>query len=202
MLTPLATSPDLNRWWQNFLSAGPDLGQDNLHTERSLVAPLGEHRLVAKYDLIAVRGSEAVIYDWKTHARRPPEVALAARWQTRVYRAMMVKAGAELNGGSPFDPASVSMIYWFAEFPSQPARLPYDPQQFKRDWSAIESLCREIASTREFPLTDDLRQCRFCTYRSLCERGETAGPWREADDQAASSFDGSIDFEQIGEIEF
>jgi hypothetical protein len=167
-----------------------------------LVAPLGEHRLVAKYDLVAVLGGEAVIYDWKTHARRPQDAALAARWQTRVYRAMMVKAGAELNGGSPFDPGRISMIYWFAEFPSQPAHLTYEPQQFKRDWSAIESLSREIALAREFPLTEDLRQCRFCTYRSLCERGESAGAWREADDLASTNAEVSIDLEQIGEIEF
>jgi hypothetical protein len=94
------------------------------------------------------------------------------------------------------------MIYWFAEFPAQPAHLPYDPQQFKRDWSAIESLARDIASARQFPLTEDLRQCRFCAYRSLCDRGELAGPWREAEDQAGTSVEVSIDFEQIGEIEF
>jgi CRISPR/Cas system-associated exonuclease Cas4 (RecB family) len=202
LLAPLAASSDLRRWWQNFTSAGPDVSAHTLHTERSLVAPLGEHRLVAKYDLVAVREDEAVIYDWKTHARRPQDAALAARWQTRVYRAMMVKAGAELNGNSPFAPDRVSMIYWFAEFPSQPTRLPYDAHQFKRDWSAIESLASEIASAQEFPLTEDLRQCRFCTYRSLCDRGETAGAWLETDDQGTSGTDVSIDFEQIGEIEF
>ena len=202
MLAPLADSADLKRWWQNFVSGGPDVGAHALHTERSLVAPLGEHRLVAKYDLVAVRGGEALIYDWKTHARRPQDAALAARWQTRVYRSMIVRAGAELNEGTSFDPSGVSMIYWFAEFPTQPARLSYDAQQYKRDWSAIESLSREIASAREFPLTEDRRQCRFCTYRSLCDRGETAGPWQEADDPAAWGDQVSIDFEQIGEIEF
>lgn len=202
LLAPLAASADLSRWWQNFVSAGPDVGTYTLQTERSLVAPLGEHRLVAKYDLVAVRESEAVIFDWKTHARRPPDAALAVRWQTRVYRAMMVKAGAALNSGTPFDSDRVSMIYWFAEFPSQPARLQYDQQQFNRDWSAIETLSREIASAREFPLTDDIRHCRFCTYRSLCERGDAAGSWRDAEDEAALGNDVTIDFEQIGEIEF
>ena len=202
MLAPLADSTNLKRWWQNFVSGGPDVGAHALHTERSLVAPLGEHRLVAKYDLVAVRGGEAVIYDWKTHARRPQDAALAARWQTRVYRAMMVKAGAALNGGSLFDPGHVSMIYWFAEFPSQPALMQYDRQQSTRDWSAIKSLSSEIVSAREFPLTEDVRHCRFCTYRSLCERSVSAGSWRDAEDQTASSIEESIDFEQIGEIEF
>jgi CRISPR/Cas system-associated exonuclease Cas4 (RecB family) len=202
MLAPLAASPDLGRWWQNFTSAGPDVSAYTLHTERSLVAPLGEHRLVAKYDLVAVREDEAVIYDWKTHARRPQDATLSTRWQTRVYRAMMVKAGAALNGNRTFDPGRVSMIYWFAEFPLQPAHLPYDARQFKRDWAAIESLAGDISSATEFPLTEDLRQCRFCSYRSLCGRGETAGPWREAEDQSATSIEVTIDFEQIGEIEF
>ena len=185
MLAPLAASADLNRWWQNFASGGPDVSAYTLHTERSLVAPLGEHRLVAKYDLVAVRGGEAVIYDWKTHARRPQDAALAARWQTRVYRAMMVKAGAELNERQPvrsrprLDDLLVCGIPHATGAPT--VRSAAVQTRLVRDRVSA----REIASAREFPLTEDLRQCRFCTYRSLCERGETAGPWREADDQAA-----------------
>lgn len=201
-LSPLASSPNLEKWWGNFSAAAPDLSGYTLHTERALVAPVGEHRLVAKYDLIAVRDGKAVIYDWKTHARRPQDSVLAARWQTRVYRAVLVRAGAALNGGAVFDPDSISMIYWFAEFPSQPARFAYNTQQFQRDWSAIERLAEEISGKREFPLTEDLRQCRFCLYRSLCERGQTAGQWLEADEQETSGADEAMDFEQISEIEF
>lgn len=202
LLAPLAASPNLIKWWGNFTSARPDVSGNSLHTERSLVAPLGGHRIVAKYDLVAIGDGESIIYDWKTHARRPQDSALAARWQTRVYRALLVKAGAALNGGIPIDPARVSMIYWFAEFPLQPARLAYDAQQFQRDWSAMESLTDEISRARQYPLTEDLRQCRFCTYRSLCDRGRTAGPWLEAENEGSSGSSDELNFEQIAEIEF
>ncbi len=70
----------------------------------NLSAPLGKHRLLAKYDLIAVQDGKATIYDWKTYRKRPRNEWLAARTQTRVYRALLVQAGAHLNKGQPFDP--------------------------------------------------------------------------------------------------
>ncbi|MFH1183978.1 MAG: PD-(D/E)XK nuclease family protein [Chloroflexota bacterium] len=200
-LAAMATSPDLARWWHNYASAGPDLSGHTLHTERTLAARVGEHRLVSKYDLLAVGDGRAMIYDWKTYARRPRDEWLAARWQTRVYRAMLVTAGADLNGGEMFEPGAISMFYWFAEFPSEPAQFVYDPQQFKRDWSAIENLVKEITHAQVFPLTEDRTRCRFCVYRSLCDRGGEAGAWQEAEAGASESTEFELDFEQIGEIE-
>ncbi|MCJ7584230.1 MAG: PD-(D/E)XK nuclease family protein, partial [Anaerolineales bacterium] len=51
-LARLANTPDLRRWWgnwQDFRSLA-DLG--SLYPELTLSAPLGEHRLLAKYDLV------------------------------------------------------------------------------------------------------------------------------------------------------
>lgn len=201
-LAPMANSPDLARWWHNYADSGLKFGGSQLRTESKLALLVGPHRLVAKYDLLAVQGKRAVIYDWKTHARRPRNEYLASRWQTRVYRAMLVKAGSELNAGKPFQPENISMVYWFADFPTEPAEFAYDAQQFKRDWSAIESSIVEISRVEKFPLTEDRKQCRFCVYRSLCDRGERAGPWQEADDQTADSPPFDLDFEQVGETEF
>jgi CRISPR/Cas system-associated exonuclease Cas4 (RecB family) len=201
-LAAMAASPDLARWWQNYVTAGLDLRGHTLHTEKILAARVGEHRLVSKYDLLAVRPGRAMIYDWKTYARRPRDEWLAARWQTRVYRAMLVRAGADLNGGQPFEPGAISMTYWFAEFPSEPAQFAYDPRQFKRDWSAIEDLVEEITQAQVFPLTEDRTRCRFCVYRSLCDRGGDAGAWQDAEAGASESTELELNYEQIGEIEF
>jgi hypothetical protein len=201
-LAAMARAPDLARWWQNYVSAALDFSGWELRTEKAFATRVGMHRLVAKYDLIAVRSGKAVIYDWKTYARRPREEWLAARWQTRVYRAMLRLAGAELNAGQPIEPADISMVYWFAEFPAAPATFAYDQQQFERDRSAMESLVQEIARAIEFPLTEDLNQCRYCVYRSLCDRGREAGAWQEAETDAADGGTFDVDFEQIGEIEF
>ena len=201
-LAELANGPDLQRWWQNYIAS--DLGLDgaSLHTELTLSSPIGQHRILAKYDLVAVRDRQATIIDWKTYARRPSEEQLAARWQTRVYRLLLAKAGAYLNGGTPFDPTQIQMLYWFAEFPSEPASFRFDAVQFARDWSALETTINEIASAQAFPLTDDQSMCRFCVYRSYCDRGNQAARWDETDAEAEDQPGFDVNFDQIAEIEF
>jgi CRISPR/Cas system-associated exonuclease Cas4 (RecB family) len=215
-IAKLANTPTLQRWWENFLAA-PDLRGLNtlrydsgvlredlggLYPEVTLSAPLGNYRLLAKYDLIAIENDKAVIYDWKTYRKRPRSEWLSARMQTRIYRALLVRAGAHLNNGKPFEPEQIEMIYWFADFPGEPARFPYTPAQFKRDWDMLTKLAEEIASASDYPLTDDRQKCAYCTYRSYCERGIRAGDMdqAEAEMEAESLFD--VNFEQIGEIAF
>ncbi len=138
-LTRLAVSPNLELWWQNYL-AHPIQAIESYtkYTELTLSTPLGEdHRLLAKYDLVAVKpGSEALIVDWKTNAKRPRDERMAARWQTRVYRALLVQAGTHLNGGVAWLPEQVRMMYWYAAHPSEPAIFVYSSAQFKRDQDA------------------------------------------------------------------
>ena len=105
---------------------------------------------------------------------------MAARWQTRVYRSLLAKAGAHLNNNLSIEPDQIEMVYWYADFPSEPARFPYNDQQFKRDWSAIEKVVKEISTSEEFPMTDDESTCRFCVYRSFCDRGKQAASFDEA----------------------
>jgi CRISPR/Cas system-associated exonuclease Cas4 (RecB family) len=205
-LARLANTPNLERWWRNFTSWAADLrgltDLGGLNPELTLSTPVGEHRLLAKYDLVAVQDGRAIIYDWKTYAKRPRDEWMSARWQTRVYRALLVQAGAHLNGGKPFEPEQIEMVYWYADFPSEPARFRYDAKQFKRDRSAIEKVVHEISAAAEFPLTEDEKTCRFCVYRSYCNRGTGAGHMDEAEAEmeAEAAFD--LNFEQIGEIEF
>lgn len=202
-LSSLANTPNLNRWWENYLSVDLGINDYTHYTEFTISGPVGTHRLLAKFDLLAVKpGERALIFDWKTYAKRPRDEWLAARWQTRVYRALLVQAGAHLNNGHPFAPEQIEMIYWFADFPSEPARFVYDAKQFKRDWSAIEKLVDEISSASEFPLTEDEKACRFCAYRSYCDRGRTAGFIDQAEAEAESEAAFDLNFEQIGEIEF
>ena len=201
-ISKLANTPNLQRWWshwQDFRSL-QDFG--SLYAEATLSAPLGKYRLLAKYDLIAIENGKATIYDWKTYRKRPRDEWLAARMQTRVYRALLVHAGAHLNGGQPFEPEQIEMIYWFADFPGEPARFAYTSAQFKRDWDSLLKLSEEIASAPSYPLTDDRQKCLYCTYRSYCERGIKAGSMEqaEAEMEAEELFD--VNFEQIGEIAF
>jgi CRISPR/Cas system-associated exonuclease Cas4 (RecB family) len=204
-IAKFANTPNLQRWWQNFQN-DKDLsglrGRSALYPEATLSAPLGKHRLLAKYDLIAIQDGKAVIYDWKTYRKRPRNEWLVARMQTRVYRALLVQAGAHLNNGDRFEPEQIEMIYWFADFPEEPAQFAYTSTQFQRDWDSLLKLSEEVASAPSYPLTEDRQKCLFCTYRSYCERGIRAGEVEqaEAEREAEELFD--VNFEQIGEIAF
>ena len=202
-LARLASSPDLARWWENFQTSFPnpkDLG--DLHAETALSAPLGGQRLLAKYDLIAVRDGRATIYDWKTYHKRPKNEWMAIRMQTRIYRYLLVAAGNSLNGGQAIRPESIEMIYWFTDFPSDPAIFHYDESTFKRDASTFETLVNEIERLEKFEMTTDEGKCRFCPYRSYCNRGVTAGDWHDAEEEAEAHETFNINFEQIAEIAF
>ncbi|PKO23239.1 MAG: PD-(D/E)XK nuclease family protein [Chloroflexi bacterium HGW-Chloroflexi-1] len=204
----------LSAWWADYLRAGPVDLPPARHPEITLSAAVSGHRLLAKYDLIAVEpGGRAAVVDWKTSRNRPKRAWLSARLQTRVYRYLLVRAGAHLNGGGPIDPEAVTMIYWFANHPDDPETFPYDATQYRADGEYLAALIAEIASLADdFPLTGDARRCRFCPYRSLCDRGIEAGalaPEEGADDavgwaepEAEAALDTTFDFEQIAEIAF
>jgi CRISPR/Cas system-associated exonuclease Cas4 (RecB family) len=201
-LKRLAGSPDLMRWWQNFVDYRPALDGQTLYTEFTLTAPLGSLQLVAKYDVIAVCEGHALILDWKTYRRRPTDAELAARWQTRVYPALLAHAGRLLNAGQDFPPEEIHMLYWFADFPAEPASFPYSVAQFQRDWDALTRLAAEIPSMVDFAQTDDVRKCGYCVYRSYCERGIRAAEGLSSEVEVLGSSLVELNFEQIAEIAF
>ena len=199
-LTRLASSPDLSRWWENYLHHQPDLTGFTLYPELTLSVRLSQYRLVAKYDLVAViPGSHVLIFDWKTYRKRPKDEWMAARWQTRIYRALLVEAGSHLNGSTGISPEQIEMTYWYADFPAEPFKLSYNSTQFKRDWDAITKIVKEIDGLREFPMTDDLQKCEYCSYRSYCERGSSTGTNGESESELDEV---DINLEQVQEIEF
>ncbi|MGH2593803.1 MAG: PD-(D/E)XK nuclease family protein [Anaerolineae bacterium] len=202
-----SADPDLARWWSNDLrleiGGWKDVGGDssrrlalptNRQAEVTLSIPFGSHRLIAKYDLLATGDDRVVIVDWKTERRRPDRASLSRRLQTRVYRYVLAKSDPSLR------PESIEMVYWFAEYPSDPEVLVYDSAQLAADDKYLHELVAGIERRTEdiWPLTPDERKCRFCTYRSLCERGVVAGV-AEAD---PIDVDLEIDLEEIDEIAY
>ncbi|TEU19308.1 MAG: PD-(D/E)XK nuclease family protein [Anaerolineales bacterium] len=245
-LSSTITDEDLSRWWHNYLESGPADLLASRYPEVILSAPVSGHRLVAKYDLIAVdpvlskverevegsgqradfgeplglssgrRLSRAVILEWKTSCKRPRRKWLAERLQTRVYPYLLVRAGShlleigdwrlEIGNWRSFQPEQIEMVYWFANFPDDPERFAYDIAQYDADDDYLASLVEEIKSLadEDFPLTTQERRCRYCPYRSLCQRGVRAGALDEAEDEPewGDDFEIALDFEQIAEIEY
>lgn len=167
-------------WWQHFLDSALDGLPAHRVAETTLSAPFAGYRFAARYDLIAVEPGRAVIVDWKTALRRPERDTLAGRLQTVLYRFLLVRAGAHLNGGQPFAPEQVSMLYWFTGFPDSPERFDYDAEQYAADGRFLSQMASNIAHqvAQGFALTTQHGDCRFCHYRSLCGRG-TVGRWED-----------------------
>lgn len=201
---------NLQRWWGNFLQESNIQPVNDQFVEATLSAPLHNFRLLATYDLIrwdfGAGRLEVRIYDWKTSLKKPPRQWLEGRLQTRVYPYLVTQAGQALFGEQELEPESIKMIYWFAEQPREPEIFAYSTEKFQADKKYLLSLVNEIdgLAAEEFHLTGDLAKCKYCTYRSLCDRGISAGevpPGDRFDDSPGSdSFD--LDFEQIAEIEF
>lgn len=204
------TEPQLAEWWHHFKQSDL-LGSlpHNQLAEHTLSAPFEKYRLAAKYDLLAVDPEKSVvIVDWKTLTHKPAFHTLKSRVQSRLYPFLVILAARYLNGGKEIIPQQVEMVYWFSNFPQQVERFQYSQYAFEEDHEFLKNMVGEIASTPDgnFLYTPEEKTCRYCNYRSLCNRGEKAGDWigsgqdLENDDYSDRLLD--IDFDQIGEIAF
>ena len=220
-LSEMNQEPDLQFWWQNFINHAsklPGLVGEGIRRfpEITLTMSLEGQRLVAKYDLIVyLPEGRWMIYDWKTSRHQSRRDRLAVRWQTRLYPFLLTHAGSQLLAASTIgqkadlQPDQISFLYWFPAFPETPLSFPYSASQFRRDRDDLASLLRTIMrlaakpSPESFPLTPDENNCKFCIYRSLCDRGIQAGAQEvenneEENDLLAINFD----FDQVAETEF
>lgn len=198
-LTRSLGEAELIRWWQSYL-AGLNTTLIDLPSDRraevAVSIPFGAYRLTAHFDLIAVDERQAVIVDWKTERRKPTRDQLLNRIQTRVYRFVLTEAQQRA-------PGTVSMLYWFAEYPDQPEVLHYDAMQQAADRQFLTNLIAEIEDLQgssEWPKTPHLRKCDFCVYRSLCNRGVSAGTIDPSTDDLNLDLD--INLEEIDEIAY
>jgi CRISPR/Cas system-associated exonuclease Cas4 (RecB family) len=201
---------DLKRWWGNFLQFANITPNDNSLIEGMLSAQIRGYRLLAKYDLIHwdmdQPGPRVTIYDWKTSQRRPSRQWLADRLQTKVYPYLLIQAGAPVIVMSELEPEQIEMVYWFADHPQEEQRFSYSTEEYEQDHEYLTGLVDQINALGEddFELTPDESHCKFCTYRSLCDRGTAPGILAEMEiDQGPESEDDfELDFDQIAEIEF
>jgi len=160
-----------------------------------------------KYDLIlANEDSKLTIFDWKTSRKLPRKDWLMDRLQTRLYRYILAQAESALLRNIPIKPEQITMTYWFTASPETPVSLPYDPSLFEADRIYITNLISEILEKegKDFVRTSDLDKCRYCVYRSHCDRGVEAGDLETFEDfeMEPEDFDLDFDFETIEEIKF
>ena len=210
-LTRLAdadSDPEIAVWMEHFLTHVPQRLVGEKFIEISLSTIINNQRLVAKYDLILVDHDHhtMTIFDWKTSQKQPKKAWLLDRIQTRLYRFLLVQASQTLAQGQVFKPQDIAMDYWFANFPAELIRLPYDENAFQTDKVFFESLINKIKGRDEsaFLKTSDIRKCRYCVYRSHCDRGTRAGDLTDFEDFniEEDGLDIETPFEDIPEIKF
>ena len=165
--------------------------------EISLSTPIEKYRLVAKYDLLVFQpDGKWIIYDWKTTVKHPTHPWMADRMQTHVYPYVLTLAASSIISCKSVDPDQIEMIYWFANQPDQPERFIYDGLLHDANRKYLENLISTIDQKTEtiFALTPDARRCKFCTYRSLCDRGVKPGELHQLEEWQASEsiFRGSL----------
>ena len=157
-------------WWLAFQSSKLQLPGGRSLPELSLTVPVGEHLLGGRFDLLITNNQMAHIFDWKT-GRPQPESRLAHDWQTRLYLAMIAESGDAL--GTRFAPEQIAITYWYVSEPDKPRTIHYDQSWHEQNWAEIRQLVAQIESqlsVDEWPLTDDLEQCRVCAYQAYCGR--------------------------------
>lgn len=201
-------APELQQWWQNYLQhRPPQLAQAEIHPELILSAPLRGYRLLARFDaLAALPDNGFVIVDWKTSRQKPPRDALGRRMQTRVYPFVLAAAGDAFNNGQPIDPAAITMLYWYPQFPDSPEIFEYSRKLYRRDEQYLSDLIERVklaAQQNDFPLVEDKKPCTYCVYRSLCDRGSQAGPLANLSADLEEEIDlSALQWDQIAEIQF
>lgn len=195
---------ELLRLWKGYRSHPvPNLPAVR-YPELRLVTHVHGFRLLVKVDLLAAApGEQFVIVDWKS-GRPLPFSKLRDRAQTKVYLYALATAGYPFNQGKPVDPESMEMVYWFAEQPDQPVRIPYSAERLEKDRRDLEGWVEDILQrdVDEFPLTSHEERCSYCPYRSKCDRGDSPGSmlskhWVNFD---LDSWD--LDMDEIEELPF
>lgn len=215
----------LDLWFSGYRHHRPtDLPTGHIELEYSTRIPLDvgstERKdapdvfLTALFDLLAVDArSRAVIIDWKTSRQRPQIATVQRRLQSRVYPYVLVEASKHMPWG-PLEPEQVEMRYWYTAAPDLPISLPYDRRQHAENERDLRQLIASIlrgSEEADFPKVEDtesnrMRYCRFCAYRSRCDRGAVPGPLQEFadfDDSALDDLDDLIfDLSDIQELAF
>jgi RecB family exonuclease len=206
-LAAIAEAEGFSEWWTNFIIQIPFDKKDQLFPESGLTTVIDQIRLQAKFDLVVnQKDGKFTIFDWKTSRKRPTRDRMLSRLQSKVYPYVLAQSGRNINQGQDITPGQITMIYWYPNFPDNPEVMQYNRVQFQEDESYLTNLIEKIVNLdgiASFDLTLNEHNCRYCVYRSLCDRGKSAGDLEEDNGLLEKEdFDIDIDFDQIAEIEY
>ncbi|MHB8133455.1 MAG: PD-(D/E)XK nuclease family protein [Anaerolineaceae bacterium] len=195
----------LNSWWGNFVPFAKSLLTKEYFAERKIGIKLSNTRFIAILDLLVIdKKNTYTIIDWKTNKKKPSSQQIKNSIQSRLYPLVLFLSENERISPNKISPDQIEMIYWFANFPDKMETFKYSNYQFEEDLSFFQEIIQKISlkKTGEFLKTTRTQLCKYCQYRSLCERGTTPGSLDNPEDEIWNEEILDIDFSQIGEVEF
>lgn len=199
ILSASIENPELQSWWSNFLLLQLMNLPGDKYAEKLISTAFHGYRLVAKFDFLIVNKDSLHIYDWKTTVFQPKRQYQLDRIQAKVYPLLLMLQNTQSAVFPVNDPASIEMTFWYPSFPDTPISFCFSQEQFDEDLIFVENLVEQIKDKPEesFTKTSQKRKCKFCRYRSLCERGITAGTASEEDESEFDEDPFSFDFNAL-----
>lgn len=190
------TQPELAEWWKSFLLLNLNLAPGSFYAEKLFSIPFAGYRLAAKVDLLVKKGDgKILIYDWKTSQHQPKRQTMLNRMQSKVYPFVAAQSQPQQSSSDN----SIEMVYWYPAFPDSPIKFFCSQSQLDDDQTKLEILINEIISKQEndFEKVSEDKLCRYCRYRSLCNRGISAGVADELSELSDMEAAFDLDFDAI-----
>jgi len=194
----------LREWLSTFIDYVNTLQIGTAFVEETLVTELNGRQIQARYDLIFQDHDGSIsIIDWKTTGAEPRKSFLQEKMQTIIYPFILAESLEELFPGNRFDERIINMRYWYVNYPRIIVEFTHGEKEQIENRKILSELISEIINKEpdDFSKTKDKSLCRFCTYRSLCERGSLAGVLTGHKTELDLD-DLTIDFDNIGDFEF
>jgi len=176
ILLNLAQNDDDQRifiWMQTFLDSPYADLDGKLFPEKTYITNQAGFRLSAKPDLLKIDANGRItIFDWKSSRRMPRRQALLESLQSKVYP--LVIRG---RFGANRKPPEIRMVYWEANFPNQITEFYFGEEDHQKALGELTALVEAIRNCQpeDFTLTEDVRRCAWCEYRSYCGRAAAPG---------------------------
>ncbi len=199
--------PELEGWFNNFLAYYKDLKFERIFPEFPLRLSIHQSPLVAVFDLIGLtKTGELCILDWKTSGKIPRKDILAGGIQSILYPYAALETAPSFLPEMKIEVEKIHMSYLYVHQPQDNLlSFDYSAEAHTGNRKFLEALIDQINSKNrgEFERTSEERRCKFCVYRSLCERGAAAGNLNEleAGDDLQSLL-ANLDFDAQDEIAF
>jgi len=207
MIRSTITEPELLEMFDAFSEFSHEFLLEKHFSEQLLHLPFQNFRLIAKYDLIVQTEDKFTIIDWKTSPKKPPLSVMSGRVQSNLYPYIFSHSGKDIFSVQNINPDKIQFMYWYPLCSEPELILSCSKEKLDSYETELTDQLSKITEYQEiheiFPLTTDQRQCAFCVYRSLCERGDTIGNLTDDFDLELDDFSEFIlDIDQISELEF